>query len=963
MVKRHWARCTLRLAVGALATAAGCTAPPGGKMTPTTRPAGESRAGWETVPGAPPIGRDWLPIVGRTTDDLRRRHGLDALRETLVLDETFDAVTSSLVPGWEISGFPSLRRVTLEEATGLELRAPADVTAACGVERRLNAQMLAGRDVRVDVRLTCRSFIRAEAMRNVRVVLAGRDQSGRSCEVALPLEIGVSPGWEWQHFWLRCKPELSDVGLRITATAPGAAVTLDAIRMAAAPPFGQATSDSSAGARNLVSDGDFETGGGHFFASGAVRWPNGDERSVPLSWQINHDSALGGNTLNLSLIQAAGRVGFGPLDLSAVQPGTRKRLFLGFMAQASRPTTVVASLRTRTKTLGRVTYPLTNAWERFAGAFEVQADSFDQRHELAGSELVFEFTGDDSPEPNACGLDAVVLQDKPVTPRYVPSSMLEIGLTGPAPDSTDVRNLFDVQEPISLSLRVVGGPPSGLTALGNAPPSRDFRAQLALDVVDVWDGRVATQTRSVAVPTGGLYTERIELGVLPRGYYRILATLWEGAPGRSSLIAQTSMPLAVISLRDPVPTMGYFGLSSWDGNVSMRTTQLGSAWVRMEVPSGRCRLPDGQWDVSMWQALVGECQHAQVEVVADVDLPATPEGRRSFVEEWLLDSTLPPAGIIVRPPVIGLRSGRDYLLQLEEVRRLVSTKWPTLHVVEDLSFLDGLPNGTTPADGGAAPIVWGLGGRDSRLPEAREGYLEAIGRRRPSGTAVWELGAAAHLGGMPRLGQRWLVRPAEPQTTDPIVLLEPPADPVLSASRLVRSLLIRTLAGASMVCSEATALAPPRSIQDEDRTWLHERDLSPRAAVVAFDLAAELLNNATPIRWIDLPGGARVLYFEKDDGRAVAAFWRPNGLAATRVGLTDLPASTVAMDCLGLPADLASEGNRRVLDVNEIVRYLVVTADQRETFRQILDQLAIELRSPSPAGGPPASAPAGQSIR
>ncbi len=963
MVIRHRAICILRFTVGLLAAAGGCLAPPAGRMIPTSRPGGDDRAGWETHPGAPPVARDWLPVIGRAVDDLRRRHGLDAPLETLVLDETFDQTTSSLVPGWEINGFPSLRPLALDGATGLELRAPADVTAACGLEHRLNARMLAGRDVRVDVRLTCRSFIRVEAMKNVRVVLTGKDQTGRSCEVALPLEIGVSPGWEWQHFWLRCKPDLSDARLGIIAAGPGAAVTLDAIRIAAALPFGKATPSSAGGTRNLILDGDFETGESRFFASGEVRWPNGDERTVPLGWQIGGNPALGGNTLNLSLNQAIGRVGFGPLDLSEVEPGSRKRLFLSFMAQASRPTTVVASLRTRTRDLGRVTYPLTQAWDRFAGAFEIQADSFDQRIELADSELVFEFAGDDSPEPNLCGLDAVVLQDSPVMSRYVPASAMEIGLAGPAHDSTDVRNLFDAREQIAFSLRIAGGTTPDLAARSNSPPTRNPRAQLALDVVDAWDRVVTTRTRTISIPTGEPHAERIDLGALPRGYYRILATLWEGSPGQSALIAQTSMPLAAISLRDPVPTMGYFGLSSWSGNISMRTTQLGSAWVRMDVPSSRCRSPNGEWDLSTWEALLGECQRAQVDIVADVDLPATAEGRRSFIEEWLLNSTFPPAGIIVRPPAIGLRSGRDYLLHLDEVRKLVGIRWPSLHVVEDLSFLDGLPNGTAPTDGGGAPIVWGLGGRDSKLPEAREGYLEAIGRRRPSGTEVWELGAAVHLGGAPRLGLRRPLRQADLRTTDPVVLLEPPVDPVRSASRLVRSMLIRTLAGASMVCSEATALAPPRSIQDDDRTWLHERDLTPRPAIVTLDLAAELLNNATPIRWIDLPGGARVLYFEKDDGGAVAAFWRPYGLAATRVGFTRLPASTVAMDCLGLPAALLPEGNRQILDVNEIVRYLTVPADQRETFRQILDELAIELRSPSPVGKIPASAPASQTIR
>ncbi|HSW45525.1 MAG TPA: hypothetical protein VLM89_08135, partial [Phycisphaerae bacterium] len=265
-----------------------------------------------------------------------------------------------------------------------------------------------------------------------------------------------------------------------------------------------------------------------------------------------------------------------------------------------------------------------------------------------------------------------------------------------------------------------------------------------------------------------------------------------------------------------------------------------------------------------------------------------------------------------------------------------------------------------PADGRPVPIVWGLSGRDLRLPENREGYLEAIGRRRPANTEVWELNAPARIGGLPPIGEGLVFRARVAGVGAPLPLvqvLESPIDPVRSASRTVRAMMIRTLAGAGMVCSEAVAMGPIRSIFDDDRACLHERDRTPRPGLVAMDLTAELLNNGSVARWIDLPGGGRVAYFEKDDGRAVAALWRPFGLAATRVSFPALPTTTRVMDCLGMPAAMTTDGDRQVLEIDEIVRYLIVPADQRETLRQALDNLSVGMHPPWSPDEPPASGP------
>ena len=83
--------------------------------------------------------------------------------------------------------------------------------------------------------------------------------------------------------------------------------------------------------------------------------------------------------------------------------------------------------------------------------------------------------------------------------------------------------------------------------------------------------------------------------------------------------------------------------------------------------------------------------------------------------------------------------------------------------------------------------------------------------------------------------------------------IQPCIDPIRSASRTIRAVLVRKLAGVEFVCSEACALSPLNSIYDDDRQRLHEPDLSPRPALVAFDLMAELLNDASEIHFAELP--------------------------------------------------------------------------------------------------------------
>ncbi|HSW47397.1 MAG TPA: hypothetical protein VLM89_17675, partial [Phycisphaerae bacterium] len=691
----------MKLVALAVPLAAGCEAPPAGPASQPSRPI-EAPIAWETDLGAPPPGLDWRPVVGRASADLLRRHGLRAGPETVVLDEGFDRVTSALVPGWHIVGFPSIRPIGLDGAAAMEMRSPVDVRDACGLERPLDAAALAGRDVRVDIRMTCRSFLRVEALEKTRISVIAVDKAGRSDEVVLPLEAGVSPGWEWQSSWLYFSSEVASARIRILATAAGGILTVDAIRLAASDPLAPSRPAEPSRPANLVIDGDFEAGSVRFFASAAARWPGGQERILPLSWQILSETDAGGRALSLDLSASTGRVGFGPLNLNpavARPAGSLQRVFLAFSAKASLSTVLVVSLRTQSGDIGRGRYILTPQWQRFTGSFQFEADTFERRLDLTAAELVFEFISEALPEPNTCWLDGVVLQADPIVSRYVPRSAVEVGLSGIQRDSTDLANLFDVGQAVAFVVRLAGE--SAATPVTQPAESASARpvGRLAIDLADAWDRVVARQTREVSLPPGGVWSQLIEAGDLPRGYYRVMATLWAGEPGTSTLISQASMPLAVIGMNDAVPARSPFGLTSRQGNISPRTTQLGVSWVRLELPSRWMEAGPTGWDFAAWQSVVGQCRRAQVDFIADVELPAEFGARQSFLEQWLQDEPFLPIGVVVRPPAIGRLSGRDYLQQLEQVRGVLARRSADLRVVEDLSYLEGLPDATTPADG------------------------------------------------------------------------------------------------------------------------------------------------------------------------------------------------------------------------------------------------------------------------
>jgi len=891
-------------------------------------------------------------------ESIRRRHLPPGTAWRSLWAEEFDHVTIAHVPGWRKVGSPTLQPIRLDGRRGVELRGPADLQGVCGIERDLDTRLLAGRDVCLEIWFTCRSVLRLEALRGVRIVMTAADRSGRRWEVDCSVRSGVAPGWERDIQVLRFGHDLDRITLRILAEKPGAILTLDRIGLlVAGSDAGPASSSPRPAFANRVIDGSFETGARRFFASRICRWPNGDERVAPLAWWWTDAAAVGRHALAFDLSDGTARIGFGPLDLSlppAQKASWDRVYYLSFYARSERPARVVARLRTERHLLDSLSFEVGPIWQRCLGAFDMSAEGGTAP---ASAELLLDFAGEQEGPTNRCEIDAVVLQARRLTEqRFTPSAPLEVGLEGPAENPADMSNLVDRASPVRFVLRAVTyrsrQVPAATPATrpsGGHPPGKVY--QLVVDVLDGWDRLVVRHTRKLEIPPEGLVKQPFELGPLPEGFYRVLATVWTGTPGDSQIVSQDRLSLAILALNRPVPSGNYFGLTSVDGTVSQWTTHLGAGWVRLGVSARKLLGGDARDDVDFWRVLADRVSAAGVELVVDVDLPADAAQRTRLLSMLLSDAGLRLFGLVARPPAVAARPAARYGDCLEEVAADIAARAPGVRLARDLSATPGLPDPDPPVAEPPDRLVWALRSASDAIPEYRESFFEAIGRRRSSLRPVWELQACAELGdvGPPgRTGGPVRVNPLASRSARAVVEhLGRPVDPARSASRAVRAMLIRGLAGASMVCSEAEALHPLRSLDDGLPRRLHGADFSPRPAVAAFHTAACLLNDATLVRWVDVPGGSRVVYYEKDDGGAVAVLWRPFGLSPTRLSFPDLPSSARLLDCFGTPVRWSSVDGIPVIPVNEMVRFLVVSADQRETLRRCLDHVGVLLEPPA----------------
>jgi len=909
---------------------------------------------------------DWLPGTGRMGSYARKRHLPPQAAWKAVFVDEFENSTASQVAGWRIVGKPTIKTVRLDQANAVELETPQGEIHPCGIERDLDSVPLAGKDIRLDIRFTCRSPRRAKALEGVSLSFETTDSDGREYRLPLLVHAQVTPGWEIQRYWLRFKPTIGPVSLVINMNQPGSIFTLDRIalytREILQTPFAKNTPSTthqpSIRAVNLIRGGDFETGQKSFYTSAANYWANGEEMVIPLRWEFDHGAAVGNNSIRLHIADETGRITFGPLDLnqrSVPLSGNFCPWYLSFYARADRPTTLMVTLRHRNRALDRANFRITDQWRRYTKIFSVDAHGFDERTELATSELLFDIVGDGLPGVNYFQLDAVALTDVAMETPYHRPSPIEVGLFGPIPDSTDISNILDEKDPVSVGVRLVSDRQEKIEFAATASEadiatndteqtSPEIQSasvsagKLAIDILDAWDRVIWTRTTTPAIPESGILDETVLLE-LPRGYYRVLATLWSAEPAQSTILSQADTALAVISEYDPVPLSNMFGLSAEDANISIRTTQLGAGWVRTDLIANKMQIRPGLYDFSFWNLLLERCRHADVEIVANLTLPRTALLWKLFLEQLFKTEDSLPIAAAIRPPIIAVEPLQEYVEQLTWLRNLLNRRSPEIKLIRYLSAWQNDENSIAKehqiiADAAGFILLHNF------IPETDEQTLASIDQLTQEGEQLWDLGVPVDFG--PNSSRIFHSMPNNLITqTGPMLRFDEPVDPVRSASQMVRSLLIRTLAGTRMVCSEAIALSPIRSIYEDKSRCLHEKDLSPRVALVAFDLMTSLLNTAVPVLWVDFHNQSRILYFEKDDGGAVAAVWRPYGLAPTRLEFANLPAEVKVLDCTGRPEPIVTESGKRIVEVNEIIRYIIAQPKNRKQLRRAIETAGI----------------------
>lgn len=908
-------------------------------------------------------GIEWQPDTGRMSDDIARRHGFGSVRTVLWVDR-FDRPDSPALAAWDRIGSPRVAPFQIGGESGVEIMSPMDA-GECGLVRQVNPDKLGGRDVLLRVEMACPSPTRLDALRAVRLSIESTGADGETRELFLPVAADLTPGWERLGWWLRFGPQVGSAAVRLRFLQPGSGIVLRRVEMvgrdwsgatAADRTARQATTPEGEAAVNLIVGGGFETRRRIFHTSAYRDWPDGDRTFAPLPFELNDEAADGDRSLRVLVREGTARVGFGPLDLLCVAAARPDHVtwHLRFAARASHETRIHAAIHTAGGVAEQASFTVDDRWQTFTAAFRAPVRTLADEMSLSAAELVFEAPNTAWPEPLEVLLDAVSLTDA-AADTFVPSEPIELGITGPAPLSADMANVVSEGEPAAFELDIVehadatpptapASPPATTTQPTASAPSRTV-GTLAIDVLDGWDRAVWSRTTDVTLATGGKRSERIVLP-LPRGYYRMLATLWSGAPGASRRMSHDERSVAVVSFTDPVPLGNRFGLSTRDGCISGYTTALGAGWVRVELPSQRIETRPGIWQFAPWQEQVRAARQASVEIVAGLTLPAIGRYRRVFFEQWMAGNSVEPIGVVVGPPAISARPVDAYLEQLDWVGQLLAERSPQSQLVCDISALSGAAGEEPTPLPQTGNIVVGYSSADGAIPEKSERLLEQIGRAYTGDLRVWDLGVPVRLGSAAGLHDWEGLAAMTAGPLEPLMQLDAPTDPVLSASRMVRAILIRALAGAQLVCCDATALSPVESLFEPSGRRLHERDLTPKPAAVAFERMTSLLNDATLVRWIDQPDGCHILYFEKDDGGAVAALWRPFGQAPTTLIVPGLPADMPVIDCLGMPERAEMQGAIRLVPANEMVRYVLAPPGQAELLAEAIGAVRIHTAPP-----------------
>ncbi len=586
--RKLWRTGLMGIAVGA----AGCAPGGGGTARLASRPDAETPE--LAVQPAMPEPPQWRPETGRLVPSVQRRH-FPARRLEPAFQEALTDVGENRVGAWRLLKGTTARPTRFRGVDGVHLAGTAELgpQSPGGIERELDASLFAGNDVRIELTFACPSARMAAAMASVRVEVAGEGDGRSAGVVGFPVIADRTPGWETQSSCIRVDATVRRLRLRILLDHADAAITL--ARVSASPASAvlrTAASRPVSRGGNVVPDGDFEAGQPRFFASAIDRWPNGDEMVLPVQWEFANEAARGTRSLAVSVDAPNARVGFGPIDLSeAIEHSS---WYLGFSARSELPRPITVTLRSRDRVLSRAAFQVAAEWKRFTHALVIRVLGPVDRLDLAACELTFDL-GASGPGDSRCWLDAVSLAPAGMQEQWPDVGAL--GLIGPRLDPADLNHLVDEKAGDGgFEVRLVRGADS---AVEGPPGTTEAFGRLAIDVVDAWDRVVWTRTSAPVFASDGRFSERIR-PELPRGHYRVLATLWSGEPGSSDRLADSQLALAVLSMRDPVPVRNAFGLSAVAGAISMHTTHLGAGWCRGELPAHRVQVSPPGWNFGRW---------------------------------------------------------------------------------------------------------------------------------------------------------------------------------------------------------------------------------------------------------------------------------------------------------------------------------------------------------------------------
>jgi hypothetical protein len=903
------------------------------------------------------------PRSGRASKHLASRHGFRPYmpaspEETAtVFAADFDKAARADDLDWLRVGIPWLALVKDEEQ-GAYLRIHgADHPGLSGIVKHLYAAPFVGRTLVCQVRTRWSGRARGStASRPLAVGSADAGvpivrfvilvEGGRERAVNWPLVWRPTPDWEYQRAVWTVPPDLLAIRLEVLVPGGDLAVEFDdfliydprALDLAGPCPQPELIPEPPAPGRNLLPGGAFEAGQKCFGVlayepayplqgTGGVAL-----RAAPVPWYLDKPGAVGNACLAVPLHAHDGSL-TGPGSSSV--PPERTRVWFGparidppaeyvvsFLGKATQLMPVEVSMWIEGKDAGRAALKVSQSWQRLQHSFRVRGP-----HGPGAAYVVIEAAPEPAAAPVGLWLDGVILSPTMAPDAYEPPDQVEVGILGPAHDSLDVGHLIDQGDSVAFKVRLVNY------------SQRAFVGELCMDVVDALDRVVWTTDLNCKLGPRGYASDTRESSHqlhLDRGYYRILATAWNGARGNGQLLSLAARPFAVVNLCDPLPPAAPLGMPVAPGRFSNRLTQWGFGWARVALEG-----PEAEADPGKIADLVKKCLAQRLEIV----------GECSSVGQTMPPPISPhsivPVSRLAQWRATPLR-GRIATVSDSLIVRLADGSDP----LDQVALLAGGDASTPPSAFEWKPPL-------SLLPEDVEGELERLCLLASPGRQPrwWERGI--HLAPTTNLPLGLRVESVDSTGGD---MRRAPLDPALEASETVRAIALRLWYGFDRVALAAYPFqaADPAGggacpLAGPTTSAFNEYDHSPRPVLAALDFAAEMLNDKAPVDWIDGWKQARALCFEGTGGKGVALVWRPLGTTASLhrlPGLAPLPASRdekrqdviEVRNCFGGPEPCRTVGEDLYVPVSSFVLYL---SAEGSTWSRLRDALSTALVGPA----------------